>query len=206
MGYNSDMSRATLSIPGEHRFTVQDYYRMGEVGIIPPEQKTELIDGKVVYMAPPGSEHSGTVSYLMETFAPLVNRAMISPQNPVRLNNYNEPQPDLAMLRRRKDFYSETHPQPADVLLMIEVADSSLLKDTKIKRPKYAEAGIAEYWIIDLNFRCVHICREPDGKEYRSIRKLSRGSVAPLAFPDFSIKVSDLFPPGLRSRKAKGRR
>lgn len=195
------MSRATLSIPGEHRFTVQDYYRMGEVGIIPPEQKTELLDGKVVYMAPPGSEHSGSVSYLISRFAPLLNRAIISPQNPVRLNDYNEPQPDLALLRPREDFYSDSHPEAADVLLMVEVSDSSLLKDTRVKRPKYAEAGIAEYWIIDLNFRCVHVCREPVGKEYRSIRKVSKGSIAPLAFPDYSIKVADLLPPKRRAKR-----
>ena len=195
------MSRATIPIPGEHRFTVQDYYRMGEVGIIPPEQKTELIDGRVVYMAPPGPGHSGAVSYLLDLFAQLRGRVILSPQNPVRLNDYNEPQPDLALLRPRKDYYSESHPEVGDVLLMIEVSDSSLLKDTKVKRPKYAEAGIADYWIIDLNFRCVHVCREPQGKEYRSIRKMSKGSIAPLAFPDYSIKVADLLPPKRRAKR-----
>ena len=189
------MSRATISIPGEHRFTVQDYYRMGEVGIIPPDQKTELIDGKVVYMTPPGPGHSGTVLLIDRAFEGLGKRVIVSAQNPLRVDSHNEPQPDVAVLRPRDDFYTETHPKPADVLLVIEVSDSSLLKDTKVKRPKYAEAGIVEYWIVDLNFRCVHVCREPQGKEYRSIRKVSRGTIAPLAFPDYAVKVADLLPP-----------
>jgi Uma2 family endonuclease len=145
---------AEADLPRRHRLTVADYYRMAEVGILDPEARVELIDGEIIDMAPPGSPHAATVNYLNEVLMHAVEgRATLIVQNPVRLGNYSEPQPDLALARRREDFYRERHPQPDDVLLLVEVAASSLKFDRDTKLPLYARHGIPEFWLVDLGSR-----------------------------------------------------
>jgi Uma2 family endonuclease len=145
------MSHAATDLPRRHRLTVDDYYRMAEVGILAPEARVELIDGEIIDMAPPGSPHAAAVLYLTEVLVRAVDRrASVLAQNPVRLNEYSEPQPDLALLLRRDDFYRERHPRAEDVLLIIEVAATSLRFDRKTKLPLYARHGIPEMWLVDL--------------------------------------------------------
>ena len=146
--------RATTDQPRRHWLTVDDYYRMAEVGILDPEARVELIDGEIIDMAPPGSPHAATVNYLTQVFVRAVEgRANVVVQNPVRLNKYCEPQPDLALVRWRDDFYRERHPQPDDVLLLVEVAATSLRYDRRKKVPLYERHGISEMWLVDVNGR-----------------------------------------------------
>jgi Uma2 family endonuclease len=145
------MSHAAADPPRRHRLSVADYYRMAEVGILDPEARVELIDGEIIDMAPPGSPHAATVHYLTEVLVRAVEgRATVLVQNPVRLSEYSEPQPDLALLKRRDDFYREQHPRPEDVLLIVEIAASSLRFDRDTKTPLYARYGIPEMWLVDL--------------------------------------------------------
>ena len=145
---------ATTDQPRRHRLTVDDYYRMAEVGILDPEARVELIDGEIIDMAPPGSPHAATVDYLTEVLMRAVaGTANVRVQNPVRLSKYSEPQPDLALVRRRDDFYRERHPQPDDVLLIIEVAATSLRFDRRKKVPLYERHGIPEVWLVDVGGR-----------------------------------------------------
>jgi Uma2 family endonuclease len=148
------MSHAAADLPRRHRLTVADYYRMAEVGILAPDARVELIDGEIIDMAPPGSLHAATVHRLLEVLVRAVeSRASVLVQNPMRLSEHSEPQPDLALLRRREDFYAEHHPRAADVLLIIEVAHTSLHFDRDTKIPLYAGNGIAEVWLVDLRAR-----------------------------------------------------
>ena len=153
---------AITDLPRRHWLTVDDYYRMAEVGILDDDARVELIDGEIIDMAPPGSAHAATVTYLTEVFMSAVGgMASVRVQNPVRLSKYSEPQPDLALLRRRDDFYRERHPQPDDVLLIVEVAASSLRFDRKKKVPLYARHGILELWLVDLGGRRLVRYRAP---------------------------------------------
>jgi len=158
---------ATTDLPRRRRLTVADYYRMAEVGILPPEARVELIDGEIIDMAPPGSPHAATVHYLTEVLVRAVDgRASVLAQNPVRLSEYSEPQPDVALLRRRDDFYREHHPRAEDVLLIIEVAATSLRFDRKTKLPLYARHGIPEMWLADLGGRRLVRYRAPQHGSY----------------------------------------
>jgi Uma2 family endonuclease len=125
---------------------------------------------------------------------PLTGRAIVSIQGPVRLDLYSEPEPDIAVLRHRDDFYVSQLPGPADTHLIIEVADTSLLKDRRIKLPLYAAAGIAEVWIVDLICNAVEVYRDPRGNAYALSARLTEGDVTPLAFPDVAFDVHTLLP------------
>jgi Uma2 family endonuclease len=153
---------AAEDLPRRHRLTVDDYYRMADVGILDPEARVELIDGEIIDMAAPGSPHAATVHYLNEVLVRAVEgRATVLVQNPVRLSDYSEPQPDLALLRRRDDFYRERHPRPDDVLLIVEIAATSLRFDRETKLPLYARHGIPEMWLVDLGSRRFSRYRAP---------------------------------------------
>ena len=168
---------ATADLPRRHWLTVDDYYRMAEIGILDDEARVELIDGEVIDMAPPGSPHAGTVTYLTEVLMGAVaGRASVRVQNPVRLDKYSEPQPDLALLRRRDDFYRERHPQPDDVLLIVEVAASSLRFDRKKKVPLYARHGIPEMWLVDLGGRRLVRYRAPQHGSYTLVDEPDLGT------------------------------
>jgi Uma2 family endonuclease len=142
------MSHVHVGQPRRHRLTVADYYRMAEVGILAPDARVELIDGEIIDMAPPASSHAGTVDYLLEVLGLAARgKAKVRVQNPVRLSEYSEPQPDLALLWPREDFYRARHPRADDVLLIVEVAASSLRFDRKKKVPLYARHGVPEVWL-----------------------------------------------------------
>lgn len=188
--YSEGMHAAT-DLPRRHRLTVDDYYRMAEVGILDPEARVELIDGEIIDMAPPGSPHAATVHYLTEVFVRAVDgTATVLAQNPVRLSKYSEPQPDVALLRRRDDFYRERHPQPDDVLLIVEIAASSLRFDRKTKVPLYARHGIPEMWLIDLRDRRLVRYRAPQQGSYTLVDEPELGT--PLELSTLSGIVVDL--------------
>ncbi len=173
-----------------HKLNVEAYHRMGQAGILGEDDRIELIDGALIAMAPIGAEHAATVNALAQAFILACgDRAVVSVQNPVRLDTLNEPQPDLMVLRPRADRYRAGHPGPSDVLLLIEVADSSLRLDRQIKLPLYAQAGVPELWIVDLGSRRVEAFRDPIGngyattQSYRSGDRVVLGQAADIVVP-----------------------
>ena len=176
------------------RFNVEDYYRMAEAGILGEDDRVELIEGEIVEMPPIGPAHGGGVTYLTNTFARLVgDEAILSVQNPVRLSDLSEPVPDVCLLRPRADFYRGSHPGPEDVLLLIEVADTTATFDRRVKLPLYARAGIREYWIVDIGTGIVEIHRGPRPEGYAERSELRPGEhVAPAALPDAPLSVGDI--------------
>ena len=177
------------------RFTIADFMRMGETGILSEDDRVELIDGEVRAMSPVGPTHGSVINRLNMFFVPLlVGKAVVSIQNPVQLNDFTEPLPDVTVLRYREDFYAIAHPGPDDVLLMIEVADSSLHYDRGEKRSRYALAGIPEYWVVDVVGRRVFQYVDPEEAGYRTERILSEGDVIDCTFaPDVSLPVNEIF-------------
>jgi len=175
-------------------FTVADYHRLAEVGMLGPDARVELLDGQVVDMSPIGSRHAGTVNWLAARLRQLVGaRAILSVQNPVVLDEYSEPEPDLALLAPRPDYYRGAHPRPRDVLLVVEVADTTLEKDRDVKLPLYARAGIQEVWIVDLNGERVEVYREPRASAFESIA-IRRGADALTVFaiPDVELRAGEI--------------
>jgi Uma2 family endonuclease len=143
---------------------------MGEVGILGPELRTELIDGEIIEMPPIGHPHAGTVKLLANLLKEAVGSgAILAVQDPVWLDDHSEPIPDIALLRSRSDWYRNAHPGPDDVLLLVEVADSSLVYDREVKLPRYARAGIPEVWLVDLGGRRLSIHRHPEGHRYKQV-------------------------------------
>lgn len=164
-----------LTIP-KHAFTEEEFQKMGEAGVLPHEQRVELIQGEIVEMSPIGQQHAACVkriNFLLSRHAS--GYAIISVQDPLRLDDYTEPQPDLMLLKQRDDFYSAGHPGPADVLLLIEVSDSSLAYDHEIKLPLYSRCGIPEVWIVDLAAQCIEVHSEPSPQGYISVQIYGRG-------------------------------
>ena len=176
------------------RFTLEEYHRMGEAGILSRYDRVELIDGEIFEMSPIGPRHAACVDRLTRIFViSLGERAIVRVQNPVNPAPDSEPQPDVALLLPRHDFYSRAHPGPAHILLVVEVADSSLGYDRGIKRGLYVRAGIQEFWIVDLDGEAVDVHREPVVTGYRDVRRVQRGdTVSPQAFPDVTIRVDDI--------------
>ncbi|MGH9126744.1 MAG: Uma2 family endonuclease [Acidimicrobiales bacterium] len=176
--------------------TVGEYYRMAEDGALAPGQRVELIDGEVVEMSPIGSRHAATVDELTRLLVPLAGHlAVVRIQNPVRLSDLTELQPDIALVRPRADRYLNNHPVPADVQLIIEVADTSQRFDRTTKRPMYAAAGIVEVWIVDLVAGLVEIATDPGPNGYRSIRQVGRNAtITPTAGPGMTLAVADFLP------------
>jgi Uma2 family endonuclease len=176
------------------RFTVEEYHRMGAAGILREDDRVELIEGEVVEMAPIGSRHAGGVNRLNSLLTTrLGSGAVVAIQNPVRLSATSELQPDIALLRPREDFYRNAHPGPADVLLIIEVADTSIEADRRVKVPLYAKAGIAEVWLLDLTSNRVVVYRRPTPEGYEDERVLAPAdSLAPQALPDLLLTAAQL--------------
>jgi Uma2 family endonuclease len=189
------MSSATPIASTLHRFTREQYYRMAETGVLRDEDRVELLNGEVTDMSPIGDRHAAMVRRLLAYFSPLINgRAVVGVQDPVVLDDWSEPQPDVWLAKYRADFYAG-HPTPADLLLVVEVADTSLGKDRRIKIPMYAAAGVPEVWLADLIANLLHVFRDPHAGEYRDIREWNRGeTTAPLAFPELLLRVDELFP------------
>ena len=177
------------------RFTVDEYHRMGEAGILSQDDRVELLAGEVVDMSPIGPLHAGTVGRLTTLLSSrLGTQVIVWIQNPLLLRpEASEPQPDVVLLRLRTDFYTRAHPEARDVYLVIEVADTSVEKDRDVKFPIYARAGVPEAWLLDMVADRLEVHRHPTPDGYQDVRPFQRGeSVAPQAFPDLVLTVDDL--------------
>src|ERR1700733_15721339 len=153
--------------PAKHRFSVKDYYRMAETGVLRPDARIELLDGEIIDMSPIGPFHGGVVRRLTRLFTLLSkDRWLLSPQNPLRLNDHSEPEPDVMLLRPAPDDYTNSHPKPEDVFLLVEVSDSSLAIDVEKKLPLYGRAGVAEGWVANLEETLLEVYREPHFNGY----------------------------------------
>jgi Uma2 family endonuclease len=173
------------------RFSVDDYHRMAKAGILHEDDRVELLDGEIIEMAPIGSRHAFCVIALTQQFnAQVAGRAIVSVQNPVRLSRQSEPQPDLLLLRPPLERYKDALPGPDDVLLVVEVADTTASSDRRVKLPKYAAAGIPEAWLVNLPRNSIEVHREPRDGRYQQVTVYRRGDmVSLLAFPDVTVAV-----------------
>lgn len=183
----------SLEVPTPHRFTVDDYYRMGEL-LEPGGPRTELLDGEVIDMTPIGSRHAACVDRTAEMFYRFAGSTLqVRVQNPIRLDEYSEPQPDLALVRARDDHYAYAHPEPADVLLVVEVADTSGVYDRNQKLKAYAWAGVPEAWLIVLNSGTVEVHHEPGRDGYGRVDIFRRGeTVQSATLPQLAAPADSL--------------
>jgi Uma2 family endonuclease len=174
--------------------TVAEYHLMGKAGILTEDDRVELIEGQLIAMSPIGSAHSGTVNALAHRlFRAVGDRGVVAVQNPVQLDDLSEPQPDFSVLKPRDDFYRQATPRPDEILLIIEVADSSLVYDRNVKRSLYARHGIPEFWIVNLAAGEVEVCRGPEGEQYASVSRVGReGVLEPQLLPGALIPVAAL--------------
>lgn len=186
-------------VPQKRLFTRKEYHAMGKAGIFRHQERVELLEGEIIVMSPIGDRHSLCVLWLTEAFyesGRLAGRAHIQTQNPVTVSEISEPQPDLILIAYREDRYASIgHPRPRDVLLLIEVSDSSLDYDRNTKLPYYASLAIPETWIANLRDDRIEAHAEPTPQGYRSTRIYQPGdTISPTAFPDIQINVSDIIP------------
>lgn len=179
----------------KHRLSVTDYRRMGEAGILAPDARVELIDGEIIDMPPIGPTHASIVDRLTERFVLAAGgRAIVRVQSPIELSDFSQPEPDIALLVPRADFYAAALPRPSELLLVIEVADTTLRHDRDTKLPLYARHGVPEAWLIDMQGAKVTLHREPDehgfgyGETLGDLR-----AVSPLRLDGVQVDLSDLF-------------
>lgn len=175
-------------------FNVDEYYLMVEAGVLKPDDRVELIEGEVIKMSPIGSPHAACVSRLNRLLQTLPELdAIVAVQNPVRLNQLSEPVPDLALLQPRKDFYAERHPVPADVLLIIEVGDTTALADRAVKLPLYARSGIREVWLVNLPQQLIEVFSEPADGGYQTTDRYQSGeTVVANTIAGVSLAVNEI--------------
>ena len=178
------------------RFTTAEYEQMGESGILGEDDRVELIDGEVLEMSPIGQRHVACVLRLERLLGERFRAvALVSSQNPVVLPPYDEPQPDVALLAPRADFYASGLPGAADVLLLVEAADRSARYDREVKLPRYGQAGIREVWLVDLEHDRLLAYRDPASDGYQVVQTVRRGeTLTPLSFPDRPVAVDDILP------------
>ena len=158
---------ADIVAASRHRLTVAEFQRMGEAGILAPDDRVELIAGEIIDMSPIGSLHAALVDLVSGIFSGHCGpRAIVRVQNPLALDDTSQPQPDVTILRPRTDFYAAGHPGPADALLVVEIADTTLPFDLEVKVPLYAAAGITEVWVIEALSRRTHVFRRPEAGRF----------------------------------------
>lgn len=176
----------------KHRITAEAYHRMGEAGVLAADARTELIEGEILDMAPIGSRHASVVDRLTSLMVAAAGaKAIVRVQGPVRLGDLSEPEPDIVLLKPRADYYRDALPGAADVLLMVEVADTTQRLDRRVKVPLYARHGVPEVWVIDLENALVHFHRVPSGGTYAEISATGHPGVTPIAaLPDLTIDLS----------------
>lgn len=161
--------------PRPHRFSVADYYQMAEMGILARDERVELIEGEIIRMSPIGSRHAACVDCLSDLIRDQLGRSVIvRVQNPVRLDEFSEPEPDISVLRRRSDYYRRRHPLPEDVLLIVEVSDTTFEFDRDVKLPLYAQAGIPEVWLVHLDKNVIEVHSQPVNGSYKTVRRCKR--------------------------------
>lgn len=180
------------SWPRRHRITVDEYYRMAEVGLLAPDARVELIEGEIIDMAPIGIDHGSAVMQLSHLFHEAVgDRGVVSTQGAIRLDRWSEPQPDITLFSPSPDFYRHARPTLAEMLLVIEVSDSTLRFDRDVKMPLYARHGIPEVWIVDLQNGELRFYRRPEGGRYVDQAVTKEPGVTPVAaLPGVEIDLS----------------
>jgi len=175
------MSVAMEHGPRRHRITVEEYYRMAEVGLLAPDARVELIEGEIIDMPPSGSRHAGTVSLLSRLLERAVgDRAIVRGQGPIVLGEFSQPEPDVALVVPDSDFYRQRHPVAADTLLVIEVSETTFHYDRQTKLQLYARDGVPEVWIVDLRGGLLHVFRNPSGAAYSEAVTLDQPGVVSL--------------------------
>jgi Uma2 family endonuclease len=180
--------------PARHRLDVDAYYKMAVAGILTHSDRVELIDGEIIDMAAIGSPHAAITNRLNRLLVPAVEGlTLVSVQSPLRLDAHNEPEPDLMLLRPRPGDYRASHPGAADVLLLIEVSESSSAYDRTAKLALYAKFAVAEVWIVDVSGAAIEVYREPAHDAYAVKHRLTHGSLAPALVPGIAIGVAALF-------------
>ncbi len=188
-----------LDAPRKRLFTREEYHAMGKAGILGRHEREELLEGEIILMSPVGNRHAVCVDMLTYEFATrgnIAGRAIVRVQNPAATSPISEPQPDLMLMARRDDRYVSGHPGPQDILLLVEVSDSSLRYDRNIKLRHYAEVGIPEVWIVNLRNDRIESHTEPSPEGYLVSRTYELGdTISPTAFPDLKIRVDDIIPP-----------
>lgn len=179
---------------GKKRFTVDEFHRISDVGVLPESCRYELVRGEIIEMPLPESPHSSRVKRLNRIFmSRLGDSVIVSVQDPVVVDTYTEVLPDVALLKPRDDFYEAAHPAPQDVLVVLEVSHKSRNYDVKVKSPLYAAAGIPEYWQLDVLKECLIVRADPADGEYHTTRILKRGeTVAPREFRDITFSIDEL--------------
>lgn len=177
----------------KRHFTVEEYHRMAQAGILSEDDRVELVEGEIVEMVPIGSRHAACVGRLTALFSAAQTGGIVWVQNPIRLGEHSEPQPDLTLLRPRGDFYASGHPGPQDVLLVVEVAETSADADREVKVPLYARAGVLEAWVVDLHGEVVEVYRKPSPEGYLEVQRVRKDqSLSVEAFPDLSLSVDEI--------------
>jgi Uma2 family endonuclease len=178
-------------------WTVAEYHRMAEAGILEDGERVELLEGQIIWMSAKGTAHTcavGRIDRILQNA--LKNRAWVSVQDPITLNDKSEPEPDISVVKIDSLDYADHHPTPSEVYLIIEVADSSLKFDCETKGKAYSEAGISDYWVLDVVKRQLYVFREPTFQGYQSQVTLDADAViSPLEFPDFQINIQQMLPP-----------
>ena len=177
-----------------HLFTVADYHRMLETGVLNEDSQVELLNGEIIKMAAIGPRHACSVDRINRLLQRRLSKlAIVRVQNPVQLDDFSEPQPDISLLKRRADFYATDHPTSADTLIVIEVSDSSIDKDRTVKLPAYARAGIHEFWLVDLYEDRVEVHSNPYNGTYQEVRIVQRGQkILSKTFPQLKLKADDI--------------
>ena len=175
------------------KITLAEYHKMIEVGILHEDEHVELIRGEIIHMSPKGRKHSACVSRTLEALEVLGKQVIVRSQDPIQLSNDSEPEPDIAVVKRKDDFYESGHPTPDDVWIIIEVADSSLKVDRSEKIPLYAFDNIPEYWIVNIPDKQIEVYQDPVRDQYDSVTVYPVGTEVPLPITDHKVQVSDIF-------------
>ena len=179
------------ALPIRHPFTINEYHRMREARVFAEDDRIELLDGEIIKMAPIGPRHAACVDRLLNfLIRKLGDAAIARSQNPIELSDNSEPQPDISLVKYRADFYAKAHPTPEDILVAIEVADTTAENDRQVKIPSYARAEIQEVWLIDLPNDWIEIYCNPNSGIYQEVRIVLRGQkiISP-AFPNLKLKA-----------------
>lgn len=179
------------------KLTVEEYHRMAEAGILDPDERVELIQGQIVKMAAKGTPHE---SAIMRTARVLGNglgeQVWVRTQSSIRLDDYSEPEPDIAVVRVDALDYADHHPTPSEIYLIVEVSDTTLKRDCEVKDKIYAQSGITEYWVLDVKNRQLRVFREPSDRGYQSQIILGEDAIiSPLEFPSLNVAIASMLPP-----------
>lgn len=175
-------------------FTVEEYYKLAEVGILKPMDRVELLNGEIITMSPIKSSHASITDYIFECLvSKLIGKAIIRSQNPIHLSDYSEPEPDLVIAHYQEHRYRNAHPIASEIYFVIEVSDTTLLKDQTIKKTLYAQAGIPAYWIINIQNQTIEIYQDLEDSLYKKSTILKDKEIAIFEKFDFSLAVNDVF-------------